>query len=63
MTEPMIYIGYKKIRLNGETIMAIAVSPNSEDFTGEYHEITADYGKGSFGDLLIKLKGEIQNVK
>ena len=56
MKEQIIYIGYKEVRLNNKIVVTIAVSPDSEDFTDTYYQITAESGKGSFADLLFMLK-------
>ncbi|MFH1585969.1 MAG: hypothetical protein ABIB79_04330 [archaeon] len=61
--EPTIYIGYTEVKINGKTYMSIAVSPDTSKFTGEYHPITADYGEGSFGNLFIKLKRGLEELK
>lgn len=62
MIEPVVYIGYIEYHHNSEVIVTIALSPYPEIFTGEYYPITADYGEGSFGNLLFKLMGK-ENAK
>jgi len=63
MDEPIIYIGYTEVKINGETYSSIAISPDVSKFTGEYYPITADNGEGSFADLLFKLKRGIEELK
>jgi hypothetical protein len=55
MSEPIIYIGYKERWIDGEIQICIALSKNPEEFTGEYHKISAAYGTGSYGYWLFKL--------
>ena len=62
MKQPRVYIGFKEIRFNGQVSVTIAISPISEVFTGEYHEITADWGEGSCGYWFVKLKNN-QDLK
>ena len=63
MSEPVEYIGYIELHQNEEVIVSIAVFSNPEIFTGEYYPITADYGEGSFADLLFKLKRGLEELK
>lgn len=56
MSEPVEYIGYTEVKINGEVFASIAVTSDVSKFTGEYFPIIAESGEGSFDDLLFKLK-------
>ncbi|MDP2926135.1 MAG: hypothetical protein Q8N99_07195 [Nanoarchaeota archaeon] len=62
MTEPVVYIGYVVFQHKNERIVKIATSMNPEIFW-ECFPITAEYGEGSFRNLLFKLEGGLKELK
>lgn len=55
MEEKKIYAGINRFVVNGELVEVITITASTEEFTGEFLEITSDSGEGSFADVLQKL--------